>query len=105
MRIVTDSYSQLRSSLDAAGIALWDADLTTGTISLDEHWTRLLGGEPHDGAICFRTLLKRVAPEHRIGLLGKIRAAFHSRRDEYRHAQRFRHAKGHWVWIEIRGRV
>lgn len=100
-----DSYTQLRSALDASGIALWDADLASASVTLDENWARLLGGEPHDGPISFRSLFRQVAPEHRIGLMGKIRAAVYGRRDDCRHTQRFRHAQGHWVWIEIRGRV
>src|SRR5947208_1278869 len=97
---------RLRLALDASGIALWDADFTTGKVHLDARWAGLVGDDPPVAvSIPFRRLSKLVDPEHREAAEAHIREARRGDRDEYRMQYRVRHRDGHWVWVESRGRV
>ena len=104
-RELQESQARLRLALDASGIALWEADLTSSTVFLDSRWQELLGYEPRESIAPLRDLLKLVAPEDRRAAVEQVRLVTRGDRDDYRIEQRLRHRLGHWIWIESRGRV
>ncbi|KAF1050616.1 MAG: putative signaling protein [Stenotrophomonas maltophilia] len=101
---LSQSEARLALALEASGLGLWDWNLVTDEV----HHSRLreiFGLEAAEVTSMRGDLRPRVHPEDlpllRNALLDHVRG--HT--DGYRIEYRVRHAEGHWVWVEDRGRV
>jgi PAS domain S-box-containing protein len=99
------SEARLQLAMSAGRISLWDANPVTGRIAMDARWGELVGDEPKDISISFQQLVSRVPPEEVPEVVVKMRAVLKGERPEYVAEHRVLHRKGHWVWVESRGRV
>jgi len=97
--------ARLNMALAASNSCLWDADLLTGRIKLDAHWSEMLGEEPHESELTFEQLAGLVFPDEVSGIRAQMTAAIKEEGRGYRVEHRIRHRLGHWLWIESRGRV
>src|ERR1019366_799582 len=96
---------RLDLALTSANLAMWDADLRTGRVSLDERWARMLGEVPGARVTTTEDLLK-LAPAHdRDRLLAAITDAASGRTSEYLVEQQVHTRNGEWRWIQSRGKV
>ncbi len=100
-----ESAERLYLALVASRSSLWDADITTGKIVLDKHWSELLGEEPNESEMTMQQLLQLVPPEEADGLVKKMAAVVKGETKDYLSVHRVRHQLGRWLWIESRGRV
>ncbi|MBI3223197.1 MAG: CHASE domain-containing protein [Nitrosomonadales bacterium] len=99
------SEQRLHMALAASRSALWDADLLTGKITLDESWAIMLGEAPHETEISFQNLAKLVPAEEAPGVQAKMVAVLKGYSDNYWAEHRVLNRHGNWLWIESRGNV
>jgi len=114
-RDVSESY-RLRSDLDAqrqrlalalkgADLGLWDRDLSTGSLVVDERWANMLGYRldeaPRDVA-AWRAL---VHPDDYHAVRHALGAHLRGQVPQYEAELRVRMKDGDWRWILTRGRV
>ena len=99
--------SEQRQSLALFGgdLGLWDQDLRSGQLVVDERWCAMIGRrlsevEPH--ADIWRSWLH---PDDAPVVLALLDAHFMSDAVDYEAEFRMQHVDGHWVWIRSRGRV
>ena len=97
---------RLERILEATGAGTWEYNVQTGDIVVDSRWAEIVGYTLAElggtGSEAWRTLthpddMQRaddLAERHRVGEL-----------PSYECAVRMRHKDGHWVWVQIRGRV
>jgi diguanylate cyclase (GGDEF)-like protein/PAS domain S-box-containing protein len=98
------SQARLAMALEASELGLWDWDLRTDAV----HHSKLqeLFGLPQSGTLNMRKDLRPLLhPKDRPLLLRALTAHLRGRTDGYAVEYRVRHADGHWVWVEDRGRA
>ena len=100
-----DSSERLNLALAASQSSLWDADLVTGNISFDKHWSEILGEAPQETVVTFEQLVQLVFPEDAPEVQKQLVATFKGEKQDYWTVHRVRHHLGHWIWLESRGRV
>lgn len=96
---------RLALALEASSLALWDADVASGEVFLDENWSRMMGGEAKPTVTTIARLMDQVHPDDRAYVLRMAVQAIHARVPEYRAEHRMRARSGTWRWVQSHGRV
>ncbi len=96
---------RLDLALRSAGMAMWNSELRTDRVSLDERWAMIIGGEPGPRVTTAGDLLKLVPAQHRDRLLAAAADITSGRTDKYRVEHQVRTGSGEWRWIESQGEV
>ncbi|WP_339080647.1 EAL domain-containing protein [Pseudomonas sp. TMP9] len=98
------SRARLTLAVEASELGLWDWDLQSDAV----HHSRLkeiFGLEPDDVQVMLRDLTPRLHPDDLPALRHALVEHMKGRSDDYQVEYRIKHANGHWVWVEDRGRA
>jgi len=101
---LSKSRARLTLAIEASELGLWDWDLQSDAV----HHSRLkeiFGLEAHEVQVMLRDLTPRLHPDDLPVLRQALIEHMKGRSDDYRVEYRIKHADGHWVWIEDRGRA
>ncbi|MGE8504982.1 MAG: EAL domain-containing protein [Pseudomonas sp.] len=98
------SQARLSLALEASELGLWDWDLQSDQVH-HSHLRELFGLEPEQVQVMLRDLTPRLHPDDLPALRRALVAHMKGRSEDYHIEYRVRHADGHWVWIEDRGRA
>jgi diguanylate cyclase (GGDEF)-like protein/PAS domain S-box-containing protein len=96
---------RLDLALEASGVALWDNDVASGRVYLNEHWARLLDHEPRETVTTVEELTALAHPDDRQMLLELAGDTIRGRRTSYDAEHRVMAKGGNWKWILSRGKV
>jgi diguanylate cyclase (GGDEF)-like protein/PAS domain S-box-containing protein len=96
---------RLDLALEASGVALWDNDVTSGRVYLNEHWARLLDHEPRETVTTVTELTAMAHPDDRQMLQQLAADTIRGRRTSYDAEHRVMAKGGDWKWILSRGKV
>jgi diguanylate cyclase (GGDEF)-like protein/PAS domain S-box-containing protein len=96
---------RLDLALEASGVALWDNDVTSGHVYLNEHWAKLLDYEPRETVTTVPDLTQLAHPDDRQMLQELASDTIHGRRTSYDAEHRVMAKGGGWKWILSRGKV
>lgn len=99
------SQERLQLAMNAAQISMWDADLMAQRITLDARWSEHAGYAAEDITLSFEALAELLPSEDAKVIRQKIDAVLRGEATEYFIEHRMRHRRGHWLWVESRGRV
>ena len=99
------SERRLQLALEVSHLALWDWDIPTGRVYLNDRWPRIIGGEPGPVETTFADLAALVHPDDRPILGDRIRAALKGEIPRYDLDHRLRTRSGDWIWIQSMGEV
>jgi len=100
---VRETEARLKLALEASRLALWDYDVASGRVYLDERWSALLGGSGQPTVTGIEELAALVHPEDRGAVRQALRAAFKSESGRYSVEHRVATRDGAWKWIESQG--
>ncbi len=95
---------RLTMALDGAGLALWDWDIPSGTVFLNERWAEIIGGPPGSTTTTIAELGKITHPEDLEAVDLALRLALKGS-DTYTTEHRICRSDGAWTWIESHGKV
>lgn len=96
----------LSQVIEGARVGTWELDLQTLGTQVNERWAAMLGHRPEDlGVLGSCSVLALVHPDDRAMNVATISAILAGERETLDQVFRMRHADGHWVWIESRGKV
>jgi PAS domain S-box-containing protein len=102
---ITRINERLDLALQGSRLALWDADVTTGSVYLSEGWAEILGDTPRETFTDVASLVKIVHPDD----LDRVRsiklAALKGASPEYHVEHRVKTRSGGWKWILSHGQV
>ncbi|QMV63327.1 EAL domain-containing protein [Pseudomonas berkeleyensis] len=98
------SQARLALAMEASELGLWDWDLQSDQVH-HSHLRELFGLEPEQVQVMLRDLTPRLHPDDLPALRRALVAHMKGRSEDYHIEYRVRHADGHWVWIEDRGRA
>ncbi|UTW05858.1 putative bifunctional diguanylate cyclase/phosphodiesterase [Pseudomonas benzenivorans] len=98
------SKARLTLALEASELGLWDWNLESDEVH-HTHLRELFGLAPEAVQIMLRDLKPRLHPDDLPLLRRALVEHMKGRSDGYQIEYRIQHARGHWVWIEDRGRA
>ena len=103
---LSETTARLRLVMDGADVGIWDLDLATSRLVINDRWAGMLGRRLVDlEPAGYETWSSLVHPDD----LGRAEAALHHHlrggSSLYMQELRMRHADGRWIWIETKGRV
>jgi diguanylate cyclase (GGDEF)-like protein/PAS domain S-box-containing protein len=93
------------TALEASNLSLWDFDIGTGRICLDENWVKIVGGEAGERTSSALELAQSIHPDDRQRAVRSVGDALTGRTPSYGEELRMRTASGDWKWIRCRGKV
>ena len=100
-----ESQTSLTLAIEAAGIALWDWKIRLGTLQ-HTNLEPLLGcTEDNDCSDFLSQARERVHPEDYRAVKRAIIRHLRRRSPRYEARYRIKHQRGHWIWVEDKGRV
>jgi PAS domain S-box-containing protein len=106
IRALSETTARLRLVMEGADVGIWDLDLASGRLVVNDRWAEMLGRRLIDlEPAGYATWTSLVHPDD----LPRAEEALHRHlRGEssvYVMEIRMRHADGRWIWIETKGRV
>lgn len=102
---ITRANERLDLALQGSRLAIWDADIASGTIYLSEGWAEILGDKPRETVADYASMLTVVHPDDLGRVRGMIVAALKGAVPEYHVEHRVRTRSGEWKWILSHGQV
>ena len=102
---VLRAKERLDLALEASGAALWDNDVISGRVYLNEHWARLLNYEPRETVTTVAELTAIAHPDDRQMLQDLASDTIRGQRASYDTEHRVMTKDGDWKWILSRGKV
>ena len=102
---LAQSENRLKLALDNARHALWDWDVLSGRVVLDDNWCRLLAYGPADMPGSVEAWAQAIHPGDRARVLDLLAQSLRSDEVLYDVEYRTRRGDGQWIWINTRGRV
>lgn len=99
------SEERLRLALAAADQGLFDIDLRTGEVTVNDEYALMLGYDPRDFAVTHALWVERMHPDDRGPAEGAYLEYIAGRRPDYRIEFRHRTRAGGWKWILSLGEV
>ncbi len=100
-----ESSDRLRLALENAQHGMWDWDLATNRLVLDENWYAILGYQVGESISTLPSWKETLHPDDLENVLAAIQAHLDSHESRYDVDFRARHRNGEWIWINSRGRV
>jgi PAS domain S-box-containing protein len=100
------SQEQLQISVDGSELALWDWNLKTGEVSVNERWANIVGYTKAElNPISIQTWDKLIHPDDSEVSSEAIDRHIRNETPIMEAEVRMKHKEGHWVWILDRGKV
>jgi len=100
-----ESEAQLRLSVHASNVGLWDWNISDNRLYLSPEWKSQLGYRDDEIAHHYREWESRLHPDDRERVLPKVRAYLASPGPSYQIEFRLRHKDGSYRWIYARAQV
>ncbi len=98
--------ARLQLAIEGSGIGLWDWDVHTGTVILNEHWVTDMGYSVADLIpTTVTTCWQHIHRDDRQQVLRRLWHHIRHQTPAYECELRIRHQSGEWVWVLVRGRV
>lgn len=100
------SEERARQAIEASNAAVWDFDLTTGSVYLSEGWSPFLSGNVKPTLTTFEELSQLVPEEERPVLKNAIVAALKGKvTSKYQVTHRVRKPDNSYIWVRSEGQV
>jgi len=105
-RALQRSREQLALAIEGSGVGLWDLQVQTGRVFLDERWAGMLGYRVEEVEALGPELWPRLChPEDLPRSLEELDRHFAGKSEMCVAEVRLRHKDGHWVWVLTRAKV
>lgn len=100
------AQERLQLAIEGSDIGIWDWDIKTGKIQINDRCAAMLGYQPDDiDPLHITTLQHYGHPDDKPDKLAALVRHFQHQTPTYECEFRLRHRQGHWVWVLDRGRV
>ncbi len=97
---------RLGNVIDGTRVGIWEWDVQTGAVVLNERWAEIIGYTLTELApVSIKTWQDLIHPTDLVESKQALQKHFDGQSDYYSLECRMRHKDGHWVWVHDRGRV
>ena len=100
-----ESEERLSFTLDATNDGIWDRNLESGKLYLNDNYYRMLGYYPGEITITQKVFEKLLHPEDKKQVLQKIQERIEGKTKDYSEEFRLKTNSGQWKWVLGRGSV
>ena len=101
----SDPLCRLSGILEAMNVGTWEWNVKTGTLEVDDRWREIVGLAAGEPAPNVRTWWRMIHPLDRSVARDILRGLFSGGRPSLKMDVRLRHGGGHWVWVEVSGKL
>lgn len=98
------TQERLALAVDGAELGLYDANLQTGQVEVNEHYLRMLGFAPNKIAVSVQSWLDSIHPDDRPRVVEILEKWMKAQSVQFEAEYRVRHRSGNWIWILDRGK-
>jgi two-component system sensor histidine kinase/response regulator len=102
---LTKSEERFDLAVRGANDGLWDYDVTLGTVYYSPRWIEMIGHTPDEVGDSLEEWSSRLHPDDRDYAIRAVEAHFLGETPHLEIEFRFRHKKGHFLWILSRGQA
>lgn len=97
---------RLSDVIEGSQAGTWEVDLITGKNIVNERWATMLGWRREDLEPITTEIWRSLIHPHDVEeVSNSVKKMLSGETYQYEHIYRMRHADGHWVWINDRGRI
>ena len=97
---------QLEQVIDGTAVGLWDWNLETNIIEVNERWAEILGYELNElRPITADFWLSLLHPDDRERASEQLKSHWRNPSERFEYEGRMRHKQGYWVWVYDAGQV
>lgn len=97
---------QLEQVIDGTAVGVWDWDMRTGVVEVNERWADMLGYELDQiRPVTAEFWLSLIHPEDRQRCIDGLKAHWRGEQASFEYEGRMKHKDGHWMWVYDAGRV
>lgn len=99
-------HERLLFVLEASQLAMWDWNMISGELTVDDRWARLLGYEKRElDPVTIDSFRELTKASDRNRVFDAVDAHSNGTTAQYELDFRMAHKAGHWVWIRARGLI
>lgn len=102
---LVESEERLQLALKGADLGMWDWNIPTGEIRLNERWPSMLGYDPYEIEPNVLALKELINPEDLPRVRESLQSHFKGRTPSYVSEYRLLSKKGDWIWVLDKGKV
>ena len=102
---IIKAQEQLRESINASGIGLWDLNLQTNEAYLSVEWKKQIGYEDHELQGGVEVFTSRLHPDDAKQMEESMNEFFSGKRELFESEYRIRHRDGSYRWINGRAAI
>ncbi|MDO6421511.1 PAS domain S-box protein [Saccharophagus degradans] len=103
---LAQNRKQLEQIIDSTSVAIWDWNILTGEIVINERWAEIIGYSLMDLEPCsIDTWTNFTHPEDLDKSSELLNAHWNGESNHYQCEARMHHKDGHWVWVLDSGKV
>ncbi len=103
---LNEAHERLRNLIDSTNAGTWEWNVQTGEVVVNARWAQILGWQVEElGAMTNQFRADIAHPDELPHTKQLLHDHFAGRSEAYTAELRLRHRKGHWVWVEDRGRL
>jgi PAS domain S-box-containing protein len=102
---LSQSQENLSLALKGSDLGLWNWDITTGKLQVNNRWYTLFGYKPGDFTASYKGWEDQVHPDDLKSVSEKLQQHLAGNEPFYQAEYRLRAKDGSWVWIQDRGQV
>jgi len=99
------SEERLQLVLQGAGLGMWDCDIATGTMVINERWAEMLGYRREEIEPNINGWQKLIHPDDLSSVMAAMTDHLEGRTLFYRNEHRLRANSGEWKWIHTAGQI
>lgn len=105
-KVLRESEERLALAIKGTNVGLWDWNIRTGKMIIDERWVDILGFTLEElSPVTIKTWEKLAHPEDLIKFYESLEVHFAGEMEYYQFEARMRHKNGRWVWVLNQGKV
>jgi PAS domain S-box-containing protein len=96
----------LKAIISGTNAGTWEWEVPTGEVTINQRWAEIMGYQAHElGPVNVHTWEKFSHPEDLAVAWELLQRHFAGELPGYESEIRMRHREGHWVWVQVRGKV
>ncbi|MCB2102193.1 MAG: PAS domain S-box protein [Rhodobacterales bacterium] len=101
-----ESERRAQDIISGAGAGMWEWDLRTGALTINDRWAEIVGAKGDDlRPATLATLVNLIHPDDLERVRTDVRAHLWGETASFQCEMRVRHGAGHWIWVIDRGKV
>ena len=100
-----ENEERLSLTIDGAKLGTWDMNIKTGDFTVNNRWSKMIGYDANEVITNNTWWKKLIHPEDLPQVEELLEKHYQGKTNMYEAEFRVKHKKGHWIWIQDKGKV